>query len=132
MKVGLALTKLLRENSAVAAIVGTRIFPELAPQGQAAPYIVYSVISNQPSHSKQGVNVDEAQLELFCVGNNYGASNDLADKVRDALSRENQTYTGALGNVDIESIQYMNEVVQVSEKRDLFVNIQDYTIRIRR
>jgi len=129
MKVGAAIYSLLVNDSAVSAIVGTRIYPELAEEGASAPYIVYSVVSNTPSDTKEGTPIDEAQLEIFSVGNTYAAANDLADKVRAALDRKSQI---VVGTVTVQSIQYTNEVVEVSEKRDLYISVQDYTTRITR
>ena len=129
MKVGAAIYSLLVNDSAVAAIVGTRIYPELAEEGASAPYIVYSVVSNTPSDTKEGTPIDEAQLEIFSVGNTYAAANDLADKVRAALDRKSQI---VVGTVTVQSIHYTNEVVEVSEKRDLYISVQDYTTRITR
>ena len=129
MKVGAAIYSLLVNDSAVSALVGTRIYPELAEEGASAPYIVYSVVSNTPSDTKEGTPIDEAQLEIFSVGNTYAAANDLADKVRAALDRKSQI---VVGTVTVQSIQYTNEVVEVSEKRDLYISVQDYTTRITR
>ena len=129
MKVGAAIYSLLVNNSAVSALVGTRIYPELAEEGAFAPYIVYSVVSNTPSDTKDGTPIDEAQLEIFSVGNTYAAANDLADKVRAALDRKSQI---VVGTVTVQSIHYTNEVVEVSEKRDLYISVQDYTTRITR
>ena len=129
MKVGAAIYSLLVNDSAVSALVGTRIYPELAEEGASAPYIVYSVVSNTPSDTKEGTPIDDAQLEIFSVGNTYAAANDLADKVRAALDRKSQI---VVGTVTVQSIQYTNEVVEVSEKRDLYISVQDYTTRITR
>lgn len=129
MKVGAAIYSLLVNDSAVSAIVGTRIYPELAEEGASAPYIVYSVVSNTPSDTKEGTPIDEAQLEIFSVGNTYAAANDLADKVRAALDRKSQV---VVGTVTVQSIHYTNEVVEVSERRDLYISVQDYTTRITR
>lgn len=129
MKVGAAIYSLLVNDSAVSAIVGTRIYPELAEEGAAAPYVVYSVVSNTPSNTKDGTPIDEAQLEIFSVGSTYAAANDLADKVRAALDRKSQI---VVGTVTVQSIHYTNEVVEVSEKRDLYISVQDYTTRITR
>jgi ABC-type molybdate transport system substrate-binding protein len=129
MKVGAAIYSLLVNDSAVSAVVGTRIYPELAEEGASAPYVVYSVVSNTPSDTKDGTPIDEAQLEIFSVGSTYAAANDLADKVRAALDRKSQI---VVGTVTVQSIQYTNEVVEVSEKRDLYISVQDYTTRITR
>ena len=65
MKVGACINRMLLNDSDVTTMVGTRIYPERAPEGAAAPFIVYSVVSNQTSDSKNGTPIDEAQLEVF-------------------------------------------------------------------
>ena len=131
MKVGLAIRALLLDSSDVTAITN-RIYPELAVEGADAPYIVYSVVSNSPSDAKDGTPIDEAQVELFSVASTYSAANDLADKVRAALDRKSKTVSVSGGAVTVQSIQYTNEVTEVSAERSLYVSGQDYTVRITR
>jgi len=132
MKVGLALNSLLTGDSAVSTLVGSKVYPELAPEGTAMPYLVYSVVSNTPSDAKDGTPIDEAQVEIFSVANSYGNANDLADKVRAALDRKSASVSVAQGAVVVQSIHYTNEVTEVSADRGTYVSIQDYTIRIKR
>ena len=131
MKVGLAIRALLLDDSDVTAITN-RIYPELAVEGADAPYIVYSVVSNSPSDAKDGTPIDEAQVELFSVASTYSAANDLANKVRAALDRKSKTVSVSGGAVTVQSIQYTNEVTEVSAERSLYVSVQDYTVRITR
>ena len=126
MKVGAAIYTMLKDDSAVSAVVGTRIYPEMAAEGAQAPYIVYSVVSNTPVDTKDSAPVDEAQLEIFSVASSYSAANDLADKVRKALNRKSKV---VYDTVTVQSVQYTNEITEVSEKRDLFISVQDYTVR---
>ena len=70
MKVGLAVYELLNDETNA----GGRVFPELAPEGMLMPYIVYSIVSNQPSDAKDGTPIDEAQVEIYSVGASYSAA----------------------------------------------------------
>jgi hypothetical protein len=126
MKVGAAIYSMLKDDSAVSALVGTRIYPELAEEGAATPYVVYSVVSNTPVDTKDSAPVDEAQLEVFSVADTYAAANDLADKVRAALARQEKV---VYDTVTVQSIKYTNEVTEVSAERNLFISVQDYTAR---
>ena len=126
MKVGAAIYNLLTTDAAVSALVGTRVFPELAVEGGDDPYIVYSVVSNTPVDTKDKAPVDEAQIEVFSVANTYAKANDLADKVRAALSRKGKV---VYDTVTVQSIQYTNEVVEVTPERDFYICVQDYTVR---
>jgi propanediol dehydratase large subunit len=132
MKVGLAIRPLLTADSAVQAMISGRVYPEQAPEGAQAPFIVYSIVSNSPSDSKNGTPIDEAQVEVFSINTTYANTNDLADKVRAALDRANITVNIAEGSVVVDSIKYTNEVTEVNTEKKLYVAIQDYTIRIRR
>ena len=127
MKVGAAIYSMLKDDSAVSALVGTRIYPELAEEGAATPYVVYSVVSNTPVDTKDSAPVDEAQLEVFSVAETYAAANDLADKVRAALSRQSKK---VYGTVTVQSIKYTNEVTEVSAERNMYISVQDYTARL--
>jgi len=127
MKVGAAIYSMLKDDSAVSALVGTRIYPELAEEGAATPYVVYSVVSNTPVDTKDSAPVDEAQLEVFSVADTYAAANDLADKVRAALSRKSKT---VYKTATVQSVKYTNEVTEVSAERNMYISVQDYTVRL--
>lgn len=133
MKVGLAIYNLLVNDADVSDLVLGRIYPELAKEGVAMPYIVYSVVSNSPSDTKDGTPIDEAQCEIFSVGQTYQACNNLADKVRAALDRKGVTVTDAsAGDITVQSIHYTNEITEVSADRKTYIAVQDYTFRIKR
>jgi len=132
MKVGLAIRGMMQDDATVSALVGIRVYPELAPEGVSMPYLVYSVVSNSPSDAKDGTPIDEAQVELYSVASTYLAANDLADKVRAAMDRKSKTVSVAEGDVVVQSCHYTNEVTEVSADRKTYVSIQDYTIRIKR
>lgn len=130
MKVGLAIHPLLTGDSAVQAMISGRVYPEQAPEGAQAPFIVYSIVSNSPSDSKNGTPIDQAQVEVFSINTTYANTNELADKVRAALDRSNITVDVTEGEVIVDSIQYTNEVTEVNTEKKLYIAIQDYTIRI--
>jgi hypothetical protein len=130
MKVGLAIHPLLTGDNAVQALISGRVYPEQAPEGAQAPFIVYSIVSNSPSDSKNGTPIDQAQVEVFSVNTTYANTNDLADKVRAALDRSKVTVRVTEGEVVVDSIQYTNEVTEVNTEKKLYIAIQDYTIRI--
>lgn len=133
MKVGLAIYNLLVNDATVMGQVSGRIYPELAKEGVAMPYIVYSVVSNSPSDTKDGTPIDEAQCEIFSVGRTYESCNNLADKVRAALDRKSVTVADAsAGDITVQSIQYTNEITEVSADRKTYIAVQDYTFRIKR
>ena len=127
MIVGKAIYNILSNVTAVTDIVSTKIYPEIAPQNESQPYLVYSVVSNSPTDTKEeNGNVDEATIEVYCFNTNYSTAIDLGVAVRAALERKNGTY----GGVQIQSINYTNEQMDVNPERSIWVAIQDYTVRI--
>lgn len=81
-----AIRSLLLANSAVAAIVGTRIYPATSPQGVTSPRIVYERISTMRVHSMAGATgLVRPRIALDCFGDGYAGSKALGDAVRLAL-----------------------------------------------
>ena len=127
MIIGKAIYNILSNDATVSGVVGTNIFPELAPPNIDVPYLVYSVLSNSPSDVKEDSgSIDIAQIEVYSFQNTYNNAIDLGVAVRDALDRKSGTYN----TVQVQSIQYTNEQMDVNETRQIWASIQDYSIRI--
>jgi len=118
----------LIDNITVQEMVLTKIFPELAPPDIDAPYIVYSVVSNSPSDTKNANgDIDTANVEVYGFQDTYNKAVDLGVSVRAALDRK----TGTYNTIEIQSTNYVNEQMDVNEARKLWAAIQDYSIRIK-
>ncbi len=127
MIVGKAIYNILSNATFVTNLVGTKIFPEIAPPDINPPYIVYSVVSNQPTELKENGNqLDTASVEIYSFETSYVKAVDLGVLVRTYLDRKR----GSFGGVLIQSVEYTNEQMDVNEKRDMWASIQDYSIRI--
>jgi len=127
MIVGKAIYNILSNATLVTNLVGTKIFPEIAPPDINPPYIVYSVVSNQPTELKENGNqLDTASVEIYSFETSYVKAVDLGVLVRTYLDRKR----GSFGGVLIQSVEYTNEQMDVNEKRDIWASIQDYSIRI--
>ena len=112
----------------VEEMVLNKIFPELAPPDIDAPYVVYSVVSNSPSETKNtNGDIDTANIEVYGFQDTYNKAVDLGVSVRAALDRK----TGTYNTIEIQSTNYVNEQMDVNEARKLWAAIQDYTIRIK-
>ena len=115
-------------NVSVQEMILTKIFPELAPPDIDAPYIVYSVVSNSPSDTKNSNgDIDTANIEVYGFQDTYNKAVDLGVSVRAALDRK----TGTYNTIEIQSTNYVNEQMDVNEARKLWAAIQDYSIRIK-
>jgi hypothetical protein len=129
MIVGKAIYHLLTNATAITDIVGTRIYPEVAQQDGDLPYIVYNVSNNEPSDTKpEPSKLDTAEIEVHCYATSYSQAIDIAVAVRGALDRVKGTYNG----VNVQSIQYINEVIDFDEPQRAYEVTADYEVRISR
>jgi hypothetical protein len=80
------LIEILGASVEVTGIVGERIYPIEAEQADAAPYVVYEVVSSVPVESPSpGQEVNESVVDIACYGRDYKESKRLSVAVRSAL-----------------------------------------------
>ena len=73
---------------ALAALVSDRIYPALAPEGSARPYVVFSKISTVPTEthgSSSAERLDETLIQFMIVAETYTATEDIAAALRTVL-----------------------------------------------
>jgi hypothetical protein len=105
MSVEQAVVQLLKADTAVAALVGTKIYPQIAPQNKVYPYIIYHLVTQTVLRhlgSASNLNYERQQLDLYA--DTYEEVKDLEEKVFQALDgfRGLVTYTGGT-----QFIQYL-------------------------
>ena len=129
MIVGKAIYNLLVSNADLRAIVDTRIFPEVAQQDAVLPYVVYNISSNEPSDTKREPSkMDTAQVEVNLYSTSYTECIDMATHVRAALDRVTGTYSG----VNVQSVQYLSEIIDFDEAQRAYNITSDYDVRVSR
>jgi len=129
MIVGKAIYYLLTNATDVTDVVSTRVYPEIAQQDADLPYIVYAIANNEPTDTKpEPSKLDTAQVEVNIYSQSYTECIDLAVAVRAALDRVKGTYNG----VNVQSIQYLNEVIDFDEPQRAYNINADYDVRISR
>jgi len=129
MIVGKAIYYLLTNATDVTDVVSTRVYPEIAQQDADLPYIVYAIANNEPTDTKpEPSKLDTAQVEVNIYSQSYTEAIDLAVAVRAALDRVKGTYSG----VNVQSIQYLNEIIDFDEPQRAYNISADYDVRISR
>ena len=130
MKVGLAIYNILSNDANVSGLVSTRIYPNVAKQTSAFPFVVYTITGDDPTDTKDGVSpLDENNALLLCYSQTYSEASDLADKVRTALDRVDGTY----GGVELQNITYLNysDGFDVNDDNDgVYVKSLNFKIRL--
>lgn len=78
---------ILSADAALAAIVGTRIYPHgEAPQQVARPYVTWALVSSVPENQlSDAPDIDKASLQIDCWHSSSVGVMQLAQAVRDAI-----------------------------------------------
>jgi len=76
----------LLADAGVSALVGTRIYPSLASQNAAAPYVVLRRVSTVGKRGTGGpAGLDRARIQIESYADTYGEAKSLAVAIRTAL-----------------------------------------------
>lgn len=92
LSIGRHVSAKLKQNEELTAIVGTRIFPVIMPQGTAFPFVEFETQTGNPEYTKDGVAGDYHTIVVNCVAKSYEQSLDMAEAVREALELEVDEY----------------------------------------
>jgi len=83
-----ALQSRLTSYSGLSALVGTRVYPVIAPQGATRPFVTYQRISgDRMDGMTQAHGIAEPVIQIDCWGNTYTSVKAVAAQVRAALLR---------------------------------------------
>lgn len=101
-----AIYNLLKDNTAVAAIVSTRIYPDYVPQNALIPAITYQQLSGTRDHTlTDSVDMVPSSWQLNCWEENMPDARSLANAVRVALDN----YSGTKSSTVIQCIHLDDE-----------------------
>ncbi len=129
MNEGRAIYTILTEDAGVSAVVGTRVYPQVAAQGAAFPFVVYVLQDNTPSDTKSGVStLDEIRYDIVAAAETYSALSSLTERIRLALDR----YSGTVSGIVVDSIQFTELDVDNDPATETFVSSSEYILRIKR
>ena len=99
------LVNKLENTTAVTDIVSTKIFPIMADDGTALPYITYQTISDQSeNHATGATETNHSRIQIDLWAATYPGAKALATAVKTAL----KNWTDGTGNPVISSCHYEN------------------------
>ena len=127
MSAELAVYTILKNDAPVAALVGTRIFPSLAPQNAANPLIVYQRISADRITSLDGPSgLSWARVQVDCYAETYAGAKTLSAAIRVAL----EGYRGTVGGVRVGgiSLETDRDLYENDPEPGLFRVTHDFTV----
>lgn len=124
------LRNALVTDAAVTALVGTRVYPVLAPATAVLPFIIWRRAGVRRSQSLGGpVGSPTVSLELELYAATYEGVRDLANKCRLVLDG----YGGSLNNVEVSNASLDNEfdgfaALQGGEVPPVYSVTQSYSV----
>jgi hypothetical protein len=126
--IGKALYTILSTNNSVKTLVVDRIYPVVAAQDAALPYIVYNQISETPNANKERQKqIRTYRMQIDCYADTYDSATTLALAVQLALS----FYTGTVGTTKIDIIVFENENDAYDTDTEIHRKSHDYQIRVK-
>lgn len=107
MSIEEALFTKLSTTPGVTALVGTRIYPVLAPQDTSQDYVVYERVSGNPYHQMTGPSgLSWCRLSYLCFAGRYATAKTIAAALRGAIDGFQGTLSGvAVGSILSEENQ---------------------------
>jgi hypothetical protein len=120
----------LSTDAAVTGICALRIYPDIAPQNVAYPFIVYTITNSVPVDYKDSIaNLDEYNVQVDVYTNNYDTTQTLANSVRNRLDR----FAGTVSTVEVQTIKYMSSDSQAyNEDLNVYWMSIDFMARMKR
>lgn len=110
-----ALVARLLSDAPLAALIGTRIYPDEMPQGSVLPTVCYLDVSDVKMHTLLGQAVVERPVRQFTV---YAATKASAKAVAKAIKASLSDYQGTLSGLEIQKIEQLNEMAGRYSKPD--------------
>lgn len=118
-----AVDERLRGDTALAALVVDRIYPDIVPQGVVYPVIIYHQVSESATYSHDGdSNLDTARYQFDCYGSTKVSSRAVKDALRSLLSGKKFSAS----NVRVASCRLDNSLSGYEPAFKAWRYIQDY------
>ena len=120
------LVKQLLAYPAVTALVGTRIYPGVAPQGTTADYIIYELLTRHPFQDHGGSGgLHRARMSFLCYSATYANAKAAAAAVTTVLDG----FKGTMQGVAVGScLQDMEADAGFDDELRMHVVVVDFTV----
>lgn len=130
MNIGNAIFAILSADATLETqLGGKKIYPLKAPQKSVVPYLIYRQISSTANDTKDGVStLDIVRVQIDIFSKNHDDVCVMGELVRTLLDK----YSGTIGSVNVDSIQYLSENPDWDDDDDDFKYSADYSLRIKR
>lgn len=123
METGSTLHAFLTSNPAIAAVVGSRVYPVQLPQKPTLPAVRYNTISGLRTQSQPGVQgLRRPRVQIDCYAETYAAAVNLRELVAARLN----SYRGPAGVGTMQGAFLVNEYERFDDQSKAFIVSADY------
>lgn len=106
MNIDAALRAYLLTKADLTALIGTKIYPDEAPQGTALPYVTYIDVSDIKQHTHDGQLPDEQPIKQYTV---YAATKSQSKVIAELIKAALKDQSGVFSGVTVQYITLLNE-----------------------
>lgn len=93
MNIGKLIYSVVASDATLVGLIGTRVYPEEAPNNVVYPYITFSKVRTEPTRAKNIVSpLDMIKVTFFIYSNNYDTSENVAIALRNKFDNLRGTY----------------------------------------
>ena len=120
------LVKQLQASPAVTALLGTRIYPQVAPQNTTADYVTYELLSGHPFQDHGGSGgLHRARMSFLSHSATYAGAKAVVAAIRAALDG----FSGTMQGVAVGScLQEMEADAGFDDELRMHVVVVDFTV----
>lgn len=78
--------------TALATVADGRVFPNVAPNNVARPYVVYTRVASTPENTlADGAPVENTRFQIDCFASTYASAVSLSESVKSAMKASSLT-----------------------------------------
>jgi len=126
--IGKAIYSLLSNNAGVAALLGTKIYPERTPTTISQPFCIYSIYET-PTNTKDGVSTLD-HIDIFI--SHFAASFENGENINAAIRTVLDRFTGTVEGNNIDTIWFIDKDNQYDDDAELYQFDSQYKLRLKK
>lgn len=112
-KITTKVRQALLANAEISAMVGSRIFPVVAPKNTKGDFIIYQRDEYSKDYTKQGIYQEACKVYVNAISEDYDRSQELAYQINEALEGFHQELNMDIKLIDSTEDFEDNKYIQV-------------------
>lgn len=106
----IAFRDFIASDTTVVAVVGTRVYPSLAPPQAKRPFLVYTIVDGVPDQEMSAQStLGHARIQVDCYADTYQSVAELSNDLRLACNG----YRGNMGDVEDVKVRLVDRIVGI-------------------